>query len=92
MVVSGRQVCARRGLSRFACLCSGEEAQAEEASHEALLQERLKEAEEKVAHLNTMIAGPPRFEVKHRSPSTFRTSRQTIFCSLAAQRAECALQ
>ena len=79
MVVSGRQVRASRGLSCFACLCSGEETQAEEASHEALLQERLKEAEEKVAHLSTMIAGPPRFEVKDRRPSTFCTSRQTVF-------------
>ena len=33
------------------------------ASQEALVQDRLKEAEEKVAHLNTMIAGPPPLEV-----------------------------
>lgn len=37
-----------------------------------LLQERLKEAQEKVAHLNTMIAGPPSFEVKRSaSPCLF---------------------
>ena len=78
MVVSGRQVCASRGLSCFACLCSGEEAQAEGASHEALLQERLKEAEERVAHLSTMIAGPPRFEVNHCSPATLLCFMPTI--------------
>ena len=44
--------------------CAGEEEQLEAASQEALLQERLREAEEKVAHLNTMIAGPPTLEVK----------------------------
>ena len=43
--------------------CAGQEEQLE-ASQEALLQERLREAEEKVAHLNTMIAGPPTLEVK----------------------------
>ena len=41
--------------------CAGQQL---EASQEALLQERLREAEEKVAHLNTMIAGPPTLEVK----------------------------
>ena len=62
-----------RVTNYFCYCCPGVEAQAEDASHEALLQERLKEAEEKVAHLNTMIAGPPRFEVKH--------SMSTLFCA-----------
>ena len=44
--------------------CTGGEEQPEAAGHEGLLQERLKEAEEKVAHLNTMIAGPPPLEVR----------------------------
>ena len=42
--------------------CTGDEEQPD--SQEALLQERLKEAEEKVAHLDNMIAGPPALEVK----------------------------
>ncbi len=45
-------------------LCTGGDEQPEGASQEALVQERLKEAEEKVAHLNTMIAGPPYLEVR----------------------------
>ena len=47
-------------------LRAGEEQPEAAASQEALVQERLKEAEEKVAHLNTMIAGPPPLEVSSR--------------------------